>query len=127
MPEGNVERFHRLRPQIRTLGRELLADDAEWVNPDDAVESGSRRGADAFLQAVASVFEGWEESIFDMERVIESGDAVIALGNLRTRSRSGLEVTEAHGEIWTFRDGKVSRMQWFRTHAETLAAADLPT
>jgi ketosteroid isomerase-like protein len=123
MPEGNVERFQRLRPEIRTLGRELLADDAEWVNPDDAVERGTRRGADAFLQAVASVFEGWEESVFDIERVIESGDDVLALGDLRTRTRHGLEVTEPHGEIWTFRDGKVARMRWFRTHAETLAAA----
>ena len=124
MPEGNVERFNRLRPEIRTLRRELLADDAEWVNPGDAVESGRRRGAEAFLQAIASVFEGWDESVFDLERVIESGDDVIALGELRTRSRTGLEVTEPHGEIWTFRDGKVSRMQWFRTHAETVAAAN---
>jgi ketosteroid isomerase-like protein len=122
VPEGNAERFHRLRPQIRTIGLEELTDDAEWVNPDDAVESGSRRGAEAFLQAVASVFEGWEESVFDLERVTESGHDVVALGTLRTRSRTGLEVTEPHGEIWTFRDGKVARMQWFRTHAETLAA-----
>jgi ketosteroid isomerase-like protein len=127
MPEGNVERFCRLRPQMRALGRELLADDAEWVNPDDAVESGTRRGADAFLQAVASVFEGWEESDFDIERVIESGDDVIALGDVRTRARNGLEVTAPHGEIWTFREGKVTRMEWFRTHAETLAAAELRT
>jgi hypothetical protein len=52
---------------------------------------------------------------------------VIALGNLRTRSRAGLEATAAHGEIWTFREGKVARMRWYRTHAETLAAADLRT
>lgn len=52
---------------------------------------------------------------------------MIALGNLRTRSRAGLEATAAHGEIWTFRDGKVARMQWFRTHAETVGAADLRT
>ena len=123
MPEGNVERFQRLRPGIRTLRRELLADDAEWINPNDAVEPGNRRGAEAFLQAIASVFEGWEESVFDIERVLESGDDVIALGDLRTRGRTGLEAASPHGEIWSFRDGKVTRMQWFRTHAETIAAA----
>ena len=125
MPEGNVERFQRLRPEIRTLRREQLADDAEWINPDDAVEPGSRRGAESFLQAIASVFEGWEESVFDIERVLESGDDVIALGDLRTRGRTGLKASSPHGEIWSFRDGKVTRMEWFRTHAETLAAANV--
>jgi ketosteroid isomerase-like protein len=126
---GNVERFHELRRRLsedRQLSRELLTEEAEWVNPDDAVEPGSRRGADSFLEAVASVFEGWEESVFEIERVIERGDDVIALGQLRTRGRAtGLAASSPHGEIWTFDDGKVVRMRWFNTHGETLAAAGL--
>ena len=83
MPEGNGERFRRLRTELsetHTLPRELLADDSEWVSPDDAVEPGTRRGADNFLLAIASVFEGWETSVFEIDRVIESGNDVIALG-----------------------------------------------
>ena len=129
MPE-NVDRFLRLRTELserRALDRELLADDAEWVNPDDAVEPGTRRGADSFLQAIASVFEGWEESVFEIERVIESGGDLIALGRLRTRGRAvGIEASGPHGEIWSFENGKVIRMRWFQTHAETLAAAGVP-
>ena len=129
MSEHNLVLFRRLRPQLserHTIDRELLADDAEWVNPDDAVEPGTRRGADSFLQAIASVFEGWEESIFEIDRVIDDGEDVVALGRLRARGRGGLEAGGPHGEIWTFRDGRVSRMQWFNSHAETLAAAGLP-
>ena len=126
---GNVERFHELRRRLseqRELSRDLLTEDAEWVNPDDAVEPGTRRGADSFLDAVASVFEGWEESVFDIERVIELGHDVVALGRIRTRGRStGIESNVAHGEIWTFEDGKVARMRWFNTYAETLAAVGL--
>jgi ketosteroid isomerase-like protein len=126
-PKGNAERMREIRRRLveeREPGRELLTDDAEWVNPDDAVEPGRRRGADSFLEAIASVFEGWEESIFDIERVIEHGDDVIALGQLRTRGRTtGIESTSPHGEIWTFDAGRVARMSWFNTHAETLAAA----
>jgi ketosteroid isomerase-like protein len=124
---GNVERFHQLRRRLseeRELSRDLLTEEAEWVNPHDAVEPGTRRGADSFLDAVASVFEGWEESVFDIERVIELGDEVVALGRLRTRGRTtGIESIVAHGEIWSFEGGKVARMRWFNTHAETLAAA----
>jgi ketosteroid isomerase-like protein len=125
--QGNVQRFHHLRRRLsedHDLSREVLDEDAEWVNPDDAVEPGSRRGADSFLQAVTSVFEGWQESIFEIERVIDRGEDVIALGRLRTRGRAtGIEATIPHGEIWTFDAGKVVRMCWFNTHAETLAAA----
>jgi ketosteroid isomerase-like protein len=125
MGESNVERFQRLRPRLPELGREALADGAEWVNPADAVETGTRRGADAFLRAVARVFEGWDESTFEVERVLESGSDVVALGALRTRAQGDLEVTGEHAEIWTFADGKVTRMRWFRTHAEALSAAGL--
>jgi ketosteroid isomerase-like protein len=125
--QGNVQRFLQLRRRLseyHDLSREALAENAEWVNPDDAVEPGSRRGADSFRQAVASVYEGWEESVFEIERVTDRGENVIALGRLRTRGRAtGIESTIPHGEIWTFDAGKVVRMCWFNTHAETLAAA----
>ena len=127
--EGNLERFHELRRRLNEdheVSRALLTEDAEWVNPDDAVEPGTRRGADSFLEAVTSVFEGWEESVFEIERVVERGEDVIALGRLRTRGRAtGIEAASPHGEIWTFDAGRVVRMRWFNTHAETLAAAGL--
>jgi len=127
--QANLERFHELRRRLdehHEVSRTLLTEDAEWVSPDDAVEPGTRRGADGFLKAVTSVFEGWAESIFEIERVIERGDDVIALGQLRTRGRvTGIESTLPHGEVWTFDAGRVARMRWFNTHAETLAAAGL--
>jgi len=130
--EENVQRFHQLRVRLsedHEVSRDLLAEDAEWVNPHDAVEPGTRRGADSFLQAVASVFEGWAESAFEIDRVIDGGADVIALGTLRTRGRAtGIESTIEHGEIWTFdEEGKVVRMCWFNTRAETLAAASPDT
>ena len=126
--QGNLARFHELRRRLsehHEVDRALLTENVEWVNPDDAVEPGVRRGADSFLEAVRSVFEGWRESIFEIERVIERGDDVIALGQLRTRGRTtGIESTYPHGEIWTFDEGRVTRMRWFNTHKETLKAAD---
>jgi ketosteroid isomerase-like protein len=125
--QANLKRFHELRRQLsedQEVSRELLTEDAEWVNPDDAVEPGTRRGADSFLAAVTSVFEGWAESTFEIEHVMERGEDVIALGQLRTRGRAtGIEATSPHGEIWTFAAGRVARLRWFNTHEETLAAA----
>jgi uncharacterized protein len=108
----------------RSLSPELLAGDAEWVNPADAVEGGTRQGFDAFNDAIASIFAGWDDVHFDIERVIENGDEILALGALRGHVRGpGIEVESQHGQVWTFRDGRVIRMQWFNTHTEALHAA----
>ena len=108
----------------RSLGPELLDQDAEWVNPPDAVEGGTRRGFDAFNDAISNVFAAWDDVHFDTERVIEDGDVVVALGALRGHIRGpGMAVEAQHGEIWTFRDSRVIRMQWFNTHTEALQNA----
>ena len=127
MSAGNRQRLEGALEQLfagRSLGPEMLAEDAEWVNPPDAVEGGTRSGADAFNDAIASVFSAWDDVHFDTERVIEDGDTVVALGALRGHVRGpGIAVEAAHGQIWTFRDGRVIRMQWFNTHAEALQTA----
>lgn len=128
MSEENVELFHRLSRALyeqRRIGREHLTEDVEWVNPDDAVEPGSRHGPEGFDEAIRSIFAGWDASRFDPERVIGRGDDVIAVGWLRTRGRAGLEFTHSHGQIWTFRDGRLARLRWFQSHADTLEAGGL--
>lgn len=129
MAPDNVERFHAITrewQEQRQVSPEHLTEDVEWVNAPDAVERGSRRGAEGFNEAIASIYEGWEDSRFVPDRVFADGDEVVALGELVARGRSDLEVRQPHGQIWTFRDGRVARMRWFSTHAETLAAAGLP-
>jgi len=108
----------------RRLNPDLLAADAEWVNPHDAVERATRSGAEEFNAAIASVFATWDDVHFDTERVIDIGDDMVALGVLHGHLQvSGMNVESPHGQIWTFRNGQVIRMRWFNTHRETLAAA----
>ena len=128
MSQENVERFHRIYEQWseRQLGQDLLAEDVEWVNPHDAVERGSRQGIDSFNEAIRSVFDAWDDVRFETERVIDCGDEVVALGQIRGRGRAaGRKVVRPHGQIWTFRDGRATRMRWFHSHSETLEAAGL--
>jgi ketosteroid isomerase-like protein len=122
----------RLRPILerlfegRTLGPDQLADDAEWVNPADAVETGTRYGAEGFNAAIVNVFSTWDDVHFDVERMIESGDDVVALGVVRGHVHGpGMAVESPHGQVWTFRDGLATRMRWFNTYDEALEAAGL--
>jgi len=129
MEKENVNQLHWALQQLFGRGEirsELLADDVEWVNPHDAVEPGTRRGPEGFNGAIASVFATWDDVRFDTERVIENGDDVVAIGVLHGHVRAaGMEIDSPHGQIWTFRDGRVVRMRWFNTHSETLEAAGL--
>lgn len=130
MPQENVDKLELIFEHLfegRRIGPQLLADDAEWVNPRDAVEGGTRKGANAFNDAIESVFAAWDDVWFDTHRVVENGDdRVVALGVLRGHIRGpGMEVESPHGQVWTFRDGRVARMEWFNTHAEALQAAGL--
>jgi ketosteroid isomerase-like protein len=129
MSEANVEKLSWVLEQLfegRRIHPDLLATDAEWVNPHDAVEPGTRRGPESFNAAIASVFATWDDVHFDTDRIVENGDDVVALGVLRGHVRAaGMEVDAPHAQVWTFRDGRVLRMRWFNTHREALAAAGL--
>jgi ketosteroid isomerase-like protein len=129
MSQENVEKFQRIHQELfggRKLGPHFLAERVEWVNPHDAVEPGTRQGVASFNEAIRSVFDAWGEVRFEAEHVIDSGDDVVALGRVRGRGRAGgIEVSRPHGQIWTFRDGRVIRMRWFHSHSETLEAVGL--
>jgi ketosteroid isomerase-like protein len=130
MSGENVNRLRWILQQLfggRGIRPDVLAEDAEWVNPHDAIEPGTRRGAECFNAAISAVFDTWDEVRFDTERLIENGDDVVALGRLCGRvDAAGMELGAPHGQIWTFRDGRVTRMCWFNSHRETLEAAGLP-
>jgi ketosteroid isomerase-like protein len=126
MSQENVDTLATILDQLfngRRIDPGLLAPDAEWVNPPEAVEPGTRQGADSFNRAVANVFAAWDDVAFETERVIDNGEDVVALGRLRGHIHGpGMAVESPHGQIWTFRDGLVTRMEWFNSHREALQA-----
>ena len=98
----------------------------EWVNPDYAVEPGVRYGPEGWFGAMQSADEAFESMERDVHDRIEIGDRVLCLLTFRARTRGAgaqHEVPEQH--LWTFRDGKVSRLQWFHDEAEAREAAGL--
>jgi ketosteroid isomerase-like protein len=127
MSQENVERLMVLLEQVfgaRRVDPERLADDVEWVNPPEAVEPGTRRGVDSFNRAIANVFAAWDDVRFEIERVIDNGDDVVVLGRIHGHIHGpGMEVDSPHGQIWSFRDGLVTRMRWVNSHSEALEEA----
>jgi Ketosteroid isomerase-related protein len=104
----------------------LLDAEIEWVNPPDAVEGGTHRGAEAFAAAAKSVSDAFEGSHLEFDKFIDAGDRVVVLATLRGRGRgSGAEVERRQGYVWTIRDGKAIRFEWFTQQHQALEAAGL--
>jgi uncharacterized protein len=107
-----------------TAGRpvtELIAPDLEYVNPPNAVEPGTVRDR-AALDLVRDVYPDFH---IEPERYLDAGDDVVVIGMARGTSASGVEVQWRQGYVWTVREGKAVRFQWFNDPAEALQAAGL--
>jgi ketosteroid isomerase-like protein len=104
--------------------QELMDPEIEYVNPAGAVEPGVRRGIEAFSEAVKKVFEGWESWQMEPERITPLGDQVAVVVRYRARGRSsGVEVEGRESALFTLRDGKVVRYEWFHEPDDAYAAA----
>lgn len=98
----------------------------EYVNPSGAIEPGTRHGLTAFRRAVESVFDGWETWRMEPEQLEVFGEHVAVVVRYRARGRgSGVEVEGRESALWTVRDGKVVRYEWFHQPADAFRAARL--
>jgi ketosteroid isomerase-like protein len=97
--------------------------DAEWVNPDYAIEPGTRRGREEIGRAIERIFEFFETiDIESMERTPDGRILVVT----RVRSRGmggGPGIEDLTGTLFTVRDGLLVRYEWFRTPEEAKEAA----
>ena len=105
---------------------DAMDQDIEYVNPDGAVEPGTRTGVPAFTQAVEKLLESWDFWRAEPEEFRTIDDRVAVVLRYRTRGRgSGVEVEGRESALWTIREGKVVRYQWFHGVADAFRAAGL--
>jgi ketosteroid isomerase-like protein len=119
-----VDAFNRGEDLV-ALG--VIDEDFEYVSPPDAMEPGTRRGWSGWNEALRGIFESFDEIRLETEEVRELGpDRLLLLGRLVVRGRgSGVGMDSAQSYLWTFRDGRALRMEWFWGHEAGLAAAGL--
>ena len=106
---------------------ELLDRDIEYVNPEGAIEPGTRHGLEAFTEATQKIFEAWEFWRAEPESLTAVGAQVVAVVRYTARGRgSGVEVEGRESALWTLRGGKVVRYKWFHDAADAAEAAEHP-
>jgi len=123
--EENVELIRRIYDawEREESARDFIAEDVEYVNPDYAVEGGTRRGRKSF----GVVRETYDDFQLTIDRYIDAGgdDVVVLAHYAASGTGSGVQLEGEHGYVWTVRDGQGVRFQWFQSHREALEAAGL--
>jgi uncharacterized protein len=105
---------------------EVMADDIEWVNPGDpAVDpnAGTFKGKEAVLGWFGGFASTLDFTTFEPREFIAQNDKVVSLVYAEATARNtgrGFVNHEAH--VWTFRDGKIARLQIYLDTAATAAA-----
>jgi ketosteroid isomerase-like protein len=102
-----------------------LEDDFEWVVPDHP-EGALRHGADGAIEFFREWAEPWEDLDIDWRIEPAGSDAALAIIDMRGRGRgSGVPAEMRFFQLWTFRDGRVVRMEMFSDVDEARRAAGL--
>jgi uncharacterized protein len=105
-----------------TSARGFMASDIEYVNPSDAVETGTLRGPASF----GLIRDAYDDVEVRPERFIDAGDEVVVVATLTGTSRGGrVPIERVQGYVWTIRHGKAVRFRWFNTAPEALEAVGL--
>ena len=99
--------------------------DAEWVNPDYAIEPGTRRGREEIGRAIERIFEFFET--IDVESMERTPDGrILVVTRVRTRGIGGSPgIEDLTGTLFTVRDGLLMRYEWFRSPEEAREAAGM--
>jgi ketosteroid isomerase-like protein len=93
------------------------------LNPIDEAASSGFDAMRADMERWASAFDELKVTV---EEIIDAGDQVVVVAHHQGRGRaSGVEVDTRFYEVYTLREGKVSRVDEYTERAEALEAAGL--
>lgn len=111
-------------PRLRSAFEHYFADDLEWVMPPlNGGAAESHWGVDGAIAAMTDHLAPWAEYRNLPERYVEAGDRVVVLAHEHGLLRSGGELELEIGGVWTFRAGKISRVEYFASHEQALHSA----
>ncbi len=125
--EGLRQALDAFNRRDRAAWLALCDPELENVPPRDWPESDPIRGREAVWDFFVEAQDAWEESPFEYVELIEAGnDKVVADMRREARGKaSGASVAWSYWQVFTFRDGKALRFEWFADRAEALEAAGL--
>jgi ketosteroid isomerase-like protein len=105
----------------------LVRTDGEWVNPDYAMEPGTRRGLSGVRTALTALRDSFADLHFDISEMIELENRVLVIGTFSGVGRTSEAAfgPQTFGSVVTLAQGRVRRYEWYLSLDEAREAAGL--
>jgi len=107
---------------------QLFADDVEvvFIPASDPGPRPSFTGVQGIREGWQDWLAAWETYRVENERYIDAGDEVVVISQVHARtSHHAVPMNHRGGAVWTFRDGKITRVRFFTDENMALEAAGL--
>ena len=130
MSQENVDVVRRVyerwgRGDFRA-GTELFDPWVVLVLRKEFPDAGAYLGPEEINGYMRRFLEGWDRAVIEGEEFIAAGDSVVVRVHQQAAGKgSGAPVDMRYFQIWTFRGGRVIRLENFRAREDALEAAGL--
>jgi ketosteroid isomerase-like protein len=104
--------------------------DPEVVVVDhDIPDAGDYHGHEGFRKWLLEDWaSAWESFTVEIEQLVDAGDTVVSVFRLTARGKgSGVETSRRNASVNTVQGGRITRIDYYTTEEEALAAAGLAT
>ena len=110
---------------VRSALGQMLTADFEFVTVRQSVGFPStKRGVEGFFTAYRAYAEMWESYSLRPEKFLEVGDKVVVEAKIAGTTRTGgVELTQNVAAVYSFEDGRISRIEEFSDLASAHEAA----
>jgi ketosteroid isomerase-like protein len=129
MSQQNVEIVREAHERFTKTGQpiwERINADTEVFDHDIPDARNPYRGAPGVAEWLSDFAAAWESFGMEVERLVDAGDRVVSLFRIRAvGAGSGVPVERGDGIVWTFRDGKLARLDYFNDQGAALEAVGL--
>jgi ketosteroid isomerase-like protein len=128
MSQENVELVRSAAEHFQRTGEpmwEMLHPEIE-IHDHDIPDAGDYRGADGFRAWVADWADAWESFSIEPGEYIDAGSQVVEVVRLSARGKgSGVPLERVDAMVWSLRDGRAVRLDYYASRTEALEAVGL--
>jgi ketosteroid isomerase-like protein len=128
--QDNIEIVGRAVQAFNDVGmpeaaRRFFASDGVFEEPPEQPAPTVAEGRDAAVRLFEQFDEVWDEHLSEIEEIRAVDDErVLVLSVEHFRGRDGIELAQPGGSVYTLRDGKIARLQFFWERENALRAVE---